>query len=54
MEENLRKAMAIARGDLAEILMRPLTAALLAAAAVLLVIAVMPAIRRQRETIFVE
>jgi putative tricarboxylic transport membrane protein len=54
MEENLRKAMAIARGDLVEILMRPLTAVLLAAAAVLLVIAVTPAIRRQRETIFVE
>jgi putative tricarboxylic transport membrane protein len=54
MEENLRKAMSIARGDIFEILMRPLTGTLIASAAILLVIAVLPAIRRQRETIFVE
>jgi putative tricarboxylic transport membrane protein len=54
MEENLRKAVAIARGDLNEILTRPLTAALLLSAAILLIVALLPAIRKRRETIFVE
>jgi putative tricarboxylic transport membrane protein len=54
MEENLRKAMSIARGEVLDILMRPLTGALLASAAILFVIAVLPAIRKRREAIFVE
>jgi putative tricarboxylic transport membrane protein len=54
MEENLRKAMSLARGDVFEILTRPLTGVLLASAAILLVIAILPAVRRQRETVFVE
>lgn len=54
MEENLRKAMSIGRGDVLDILSRPLTATLLASAAILLVIAITPAIRKRREAIFVE
>jgi putative tricarboxylic transport membrane protein len=54
MEESLRKAMSLARGDVLEILMRPLTGTLLALAAILLVAAILPTVRKQRETVFVE
>ncbi len=54
MEENLRKAMSIARGDVGDILMRPLTGTLIASAAILLIVAILPSIRKKRETIFVE
>lgn len=54
MEENLRKAMSIARGEILDIVMRPLTGALLLSAIVLLIVAILPAIRKRRETIFVE
>ena len=54
MEENLRKAMKLARGDILEILMKPLTGILLASALVLLIVAILPAVRRKRETVFVE
>jgi putative tricarboxylic transport membrane protein len=54
MEENLRRAMVISGGDATVFLTRPISAALLAVAAVLLVIAVMPMISRRREEVFVE
>ena len=54
MEENLRRAMLIARGDWTVFLTRPISGALLAAVAILLVIAVLPMIRKRRDEVFVE
>jgi putative tricarboxylic transport membrane protein len=54
MEENLRRAMLICRGDWTVFLTRPLSAVLMAAAAALLVLAVLPTSRRKRDEVFVE
>lgn len=54
MEENLRKAVSLARGDIIEIVTRPLTGFLLASAAILLLVAILPAVRKTRDTVFVE
>jgi putative tricarboxylic transport membrane protein len=54
MEENLRRAMLIARGDPTTFLVRPISGTLLALAALLLVIAVLPMIRSKRDEVFVE
>src|SRR5437868_5361905 len=54
MEENLRRAMLIARGDATVFLTRPISATLLAIAAFMLVLAVLPAIRGKRDEVFTE
>jgi putative tricarboxylic transport membrane protein len=54
MEDNLRRAMLISRGDVTVFLTRPLSAVLLALAALLLVLSVLPAIRKSRDEVFVE
>ncbi|MFL5270952.1 MAG: tripartite tricarboxylate transporter permease [Anaeromyxobacteraceae bacterium] len=54
MEENLRRALAIARGDLATFVQRPVSAALLALAVLVLCVAVAPTVRRRREEVFQE
>jgi putative tricarboxylic transport membrane protein len=54
MEENLRRAMLIARGDWTVFFTRPISAVLLGVASVLLVIAALPKIRRRRDEVFVE
>src|SRR4249919_2357681 len=54
MEENLRRAMLIARGDWTVFFTRPISAVLLGIAIVLLIIAAMPKIRRRRDEVFVE
>ena len=54
MEENLRRAMLIARGDPTTFLTRPISGVLLGLAAFLLVIAVLPMIRSKRDEVFVE
>ncbi len=54
MEENLRRAMLIARGDASVFMSRPISAVLLQIAGILLVLAVLPAIRERREEVFVE
>jgi len=54
MEENLRRAMLIARGDATVFLTRPISASLLALAAALLVLAALPMLRKRREEVFVE
>jgi putative tricarboxylic transport membrane protein len=54
MEENLRQAMIIARGDLWALVSRPISAAILTAAAGLVLIALMPKIRKGRARVFVE
>jgi putative tricarboxylic transport membrane protein len=52
MEENMRRAMTVSRGDPLIFLRRPLSATLLAIAALLLLIVVLPNVRRSRETVF--
>ena len=52
MEEYLRRAMTISRGDWFVFVTRPLSATLLAIAAVLLVIVFLPSISRKREEAF--
>jgi putative tricarboxylic transport membrane protein len=54
MEENLRRAMLIARGDPMTFFQRPISASLLALAALLLVLALLPMIRQRRDQVFVE
>ena len=54
MEENLRRAMLIARGDPTTFLTRPISGVLLAIAAFLVVIALLPMIRSKRDEVFVE
>ena len=54
MEENLRRALLLSRGDWSVLVTRPLSAGLLMAAVVLLLVVLLPSIKRQREEAFVE
>ena len=54
MEENLRRAMLIARGDATVFFTRPISAVLLAISFALLAIALLPMIRKRREEVFTE
>ena len=54
MEENLRRALLLSRGDPTVFFTRPLSATLLAVAAVLLLIVLAPNVRRKREEAFHE
>ncbi|MCS4511329.1 tripartite tricarboxylate transporter permease [Xylophilus ampelinus] len=54
MEENLRRALLLSRGDWSVFVTRPISAGLLAAAALLLVIVLLPAVKAKREEAFVE
>src|SRR6186997_2309372 len=54
MEENLRRAMKIASGDPMIFVQRPISLGLLIAAALLLLIVALPAIRGKREEVFQE
>ncbi len=54
MEENLRRAILIARGDPLTFFTRPISGGLLAVAILLLVVAVLPMIRARRAQVFVE
>jgi TctA family transporter len=54
LEEHLRRAMIISRGDPMIFLTRPISAGLLVAALAALVIAILPAIRKKREEVFQE
>jgi putative tricarboxylic transport membrane protein len=54
MEENLRRALLLSRGDWSVLVTRPLSATLLAMAAALLVIVLLPAVKSKREEAFVE
>ena len=48
MEENLRRAMLIARGDVSVFFTRPISGGLLLLSAVLLILAALPALRKKR------
>jgi len=54
MEENLRRAMKIASGDPMIFVQRPISLGLLIAAALLLLVVALPAIRGKREEVFQE
>jgi len=54
MEENLRRALLLSRGDPTVFVTRPLSLALLVVATALLAIVVVPAVRRKREEAFQE
>jgi len=54
MEENLRRALLLSRGAWSVFVTRPLSAGLLAAAVLLLVIVLMPAVKSKRQEAFVE
>lgn len=52
MEENLRRALLLSRGDWSVLVTRPLSAGLLAAAALLVIIVALPAVKNKREAAF--
>ena len=54
LENHLRRAMVISHGDPTTFFTRPISLTLLIAAVVVLVLAVLPAIRRRREVVFQE
>ena len=54
MEENLRRALLLSRGDWSVFVTRGLSASLLAAAALLLVIVLLPSVKNKRENVFHE
>ena len=54
MEEKLRQALSISRGNFATFIQEPLSATLLAATLLLVLVAALPSIQRGREKVFVE
>jgi putative tricarboxylic transport membrane protein len=54
LEENLRRAMLLSRGDVSVFFTEPLSAILLAMAAGLIVLLALPMIRKERDQVFVE
>ena len=54
MEENLRRALLLSRGDWSTFVSRPLSAGLLGAALLMVVIVTLPTIRKKREVAFQE
>ena len=54
MEENLRRALVLSRGDFIVFVTRPISLGMLLVAALLLVVVVAPTIRRKRELVFAD
>ncbi|URI11363.1 tripartite tricarboxylate transporter permease [Aquincola tertiaricarbonis] len=54
MEENLRRALLLSRGDWGTFMTRPLSAGLLIAAALMVVVVALPSVKRKREEAFQE
>ena len=54
MEENLRRALLLSRGDWGTFVSRPLSAGLLGAALLMVIIVTLPTIRKKREVAFQE
>jgi TctA family transporter len=52
MEENLRRALLLSRGDWSTFVTRPLSAGLLVAAALMIVVVMLPSIKKSREEAF--
>ncbi|MNC91848.1 hypothetical protein D3C83_81770 [compost metagenome] len=53
MEENLRRAMLLSRGDPMTFVTKPISAGFIIASVILLVIVALPAIRKKRDEAFV-
>jgi TctA family transporter len=54
LEDNLRRALLLSRGDPTVFVTRPISGVLLVLAAVVLVVTVLPMIRRKRDVVFAE
>ena len=54
MEENLRRAMLLSRGDPSVFLTKPISAGFIIASVILLVVVALPALRKKRQEVFVE
>ena len=54
MEENLRRAMLLSRGDPTVFFQRPISAVMLTLAILLLIVIALPFLRKKREEVFVE
>jgi TctA family transporter len=54
MEENLRRALLLSRGDWTTFVTRPLSSGLLIAAALMIVVVMLPSIKKKREVAFTE
>ncbi|NKF31154.1 tripartite tricarboxylate transporter permease, partial [Pseudomonas sp. BGM005] len=54
LEENLRRAMILSRGDPTTFVTRPISATLLAIAVAVLIVVFLPSVKRKREEVFVE
>jgi TctA family transporter len=54
LEENMRRALVLSRGDLTVFVTRPISLVMLLISAGLLFIILAPAVRKQRETVFAE
>jgi TctA family transporter len=54
MEENLRRAMLLSRGDPTVFFTKPISAGFITASIILLVIVALPALRKKRQEVFVE
>jgi putative tricarboxylic transport membrane protein len=54
MEEKLRQALILSRGSFATFVERPVSAGLLLVALIMLVVALLPAVRKSRDEVFAE
>jgi TctA family transporter len=54
MEENLRRALLLSRGDWSTFVSRPLSAGLLFAALLMVIVVMLPSIKKKRAEAFVE
>nr|WP_295462142.1 tripartite tricarboxylate transporter permease [Mesorhizobium sp.] len=54
LEENLRRAMILSRGDFSTFVTRPISATLLVLTAAVLAVVLLPSVRKKREEVFVE
>jgi len=54
MEENLRRSMFLSEGDLTVFITRPISGGFIAATVVLLLVFIVPAIRKKREAVTAE
>jgi TctA family transporter len=54
MEENLRRALLLSRGDWTTFVTRPLSSGLLIAAALMIVVVMLPSVKKKREEAFQE
>ena len=54
MEENLRRALLLSKGDWSVFITSPIAGTMIALSAVLIVVTALPSIKRKRQEVFVE